>query len=59
MLTEYKNGMTESDMRNYIRTMIPGISYSDMWSIRNRFVYDLVPLDKAVEEYYENNQENS
>lgn len=43
--------LSETEIRTYIYEEIPGISYDDMWKIRNRLVYDSIPLSVAVNEY--------
>lgn len=44
--------LSEQDIQNYIKNNLPGISHDDMWKIRNQFIYDLVPLEIAVERYW-------
>lgn len=43
--------MTETEIRNYIKSCIPSISFEGMMEIRNRFVYENVDLDEAIREY--------
>lgn len=44
--------LSEEDIQGYIYNMLPGISFDEMWRIRNQFIYDFIPLEIAVERYW-------
>lgn len=43
--------ITEEDIKNYIFTNIPNISYEEYWQIRNRYIYNGIPIKDSVDEY--------
>lgn len=56
---EIRNKMwTETEIHEFIKNSVPEIGYSDLWDIRNRFIYDSIPLDIAIKikEYIESRQ---
>lgn len=42
---------TEAQIQEYIHMEIPGISHHDMWEIRNKFIYDNIPLEVSIARY--------
>ena len=40
--------MTEKEIQEYIFQNIPNISYSEMLKIKNRFIYDCIPLETII-----------
>ena len=51
-----ETAITEQEMQNYIFRMCPGISHAEMWEVRNKFIYDFIPLENAVKIYNHNKQ---
>lgn len=47
-MTPMNTTLTEQDIQEYIYQSIPGISYSEMWKVRNMFIYEFTSLETAV-----------
>lgn len=46
-----RDGLTEQEIRVIITNEIPNISNSDLWNIRNKFVYENIPLEVSIYRY--------